>query len=464
MFTLLSQYTINLTIAGTSVNAFLDTGSTDLWVAPRRGAIGPFESTGVAVKLAFGDGNAFVNGTIGLGKVEIAGSEVPAQAFLNVTQNVGFTGEFGLVGLSFDDPSIAQIPAALTAAKMDGAVVGKSLLSSIFDQNPDKGRFFGLSLSRQHDKDDSADASLDIGELDVKYAAVQNTPILSLFPENGFEWSVLTDGIHVNGVSIPWFSNSKTTPPGKNLVLLDSGTTNILVPAEIRDAIYSVVPGAILAKNSSIPTIQMSASFAGERYRIHPLDVTDFTVALGPDGKNYTICVGAITNGGVITADSLDALFGDTFLRNVYTVFSFGNDTTPPHVQLLSQTDKNAPTDFAKVRAKRLHAGPPELAPADIIALFDGPSSSVSTSGKVSNDLANPASSPSEDSQVTKYAPIVIGLLGANLLVLLVLAFLGITGLVKGGRQAGPTRQYTPVKLREDVHGAEEGRYSDGPH
>ncbi|KAJ7609219.1 aspartic peptidase domain-containing protein [Mycena polygramma] len=451
-------------------------------VDPPGGITGTFKSTGVAANLGFGDGSTFVNGTIGLAEVEIAGVKVPAQAFVNVTQNVGFIGEFGLVGLSFD--GVAEIPGALTTAKLDGATVGKSFLTSVFDQNPDKGRFFGLSLSRLYDPKDSADASLDIAQLDEKYTTVQSTPVIPQFPADSNQWSVLTDGIQVNGAQIPWPSNTKTTPAGKNVVLLDSGTSNILLPAEIRDAVYSAVPGAVLAKNSSIPNsqfsedtdvwvvpcgtaIRMSTSFGGERIRIHPLDVTDLTTPVGPDGKQYTICVGAITNGGTITAGSLDGLFGDTFLRNSYTVFSFGNDTVPPHVQLLSVTPKGAANDFARVRAKELSAGPPELAPADIIALFDGPSAAAAA-GKVSSDVAAAdaasATPNSDDSQVSKYAPIVIGLLGANLVLLIVLAIFGVIGFVRGGRRAGPARQYAPVKLREDMLGAEEGRYSDGPH
>ncbi|KAJ7613901.1 aspartic peptidase domain-containing protein [Mycena polygramma] len=484
-----TRYTINVTVAGTVVNAFVDTGSTDLWLNPPGGVIGAFNSTGVAAKLDFGDGTYFVNGTIGLAKVAIAGQKVPAQAFLNVTENIGFTGEYGIVGLSFDVPGFARIPAALTAAKLDGAVVGKSFLSSVFDQNPDKGRFFALSLSRLFDPKDSADAGLDIAELDEKYTAVQAAPVLPQYPSDSIQWSILSDGIQVNGAPITWPSNTESTPEGKNVVLLNSGTSNILVPAEIRDAIYSNVPGAVLAKSSRIPNsqwssdrdvwvvpcstpIRMSTFFGGQRIRIHPLDVVDLTTAVGPDGQNYTICVGAITNGDVLSAGSLDANFGDTFLRNTYTVFNFGNETTKPHVQLLSVTPRGAANDFKRVRAKALRNGPPELAPADIIALFDAASTSGSSGadGKLSNNLAAAASTASNntDSQVSKYAPIVIGLLGANLVLLVVLVAFGVVWFIRGGRRVGSVtaRQYAPVKLREDMLRAdrEEGRYSDGPH
>ncbi|KAJ7098339.1 hypothetical protein C8R44DRAFT_358800 [Mycena epipterygia] len=134
---------INLTVADTTINDILDTGSTDMWVAPSDG-IGSFEDTGVPTTLHFGDRSTFVQGSIGLSEVEIAGFKIPVQAFLNVTQSSGFQfecsaeGICGLIGLGFDSPRSAVIPGALTGARKD-ATVGKSLLSSIFDQNPDKG-------------------------------------------------------------------------------------------------------------------------------------------------------------------------------------------------------------------------------------------------------------------------------------------------------------------------------------
>ncbi|KAJ7201270.1 aspartic peptidase domain-containing protein [Mycena pura] len=482
-----NAYDVNLTVGGTLVNALIDTGSTDLWVGS---GVGAFNNTGAAVELLFGDGSDFVNGTIGLADVEIAGHKIPAQGELyTLENNQNLTWALlALVGLGFD--SLGRIPGALTAAGVpDAPLVGKSLLSSIFDLNPGKGRFFALSLSRLYDSLDSADASLDIATLDAKYSAVQDAPTLPLFPDDSIQWTVLTQALQVNGLSIPLSSSINGTPSGNSVILLDSGTTNILAPTEIRDAVYSAVPGAVLAKKSSIPNtqfsedkdvwvvpcgtaIKMSTTFGGKSNRIHPLDLTDLTFVLGPDGKNHTICVGTITNGGPIlsSTNGFDMIFGDSFLRNVYTVFSFGNDTVGPHVQLLSQTGKGAVKDFARVRAKMLSNAPPELAPADTIALFDGPSTSSAVGEVPSANLAAAAdveigSSSSTDSQVAKYAPIVIGLLGANLFLLVVVALIGIVGYVRNGRQIGPNRQYAPVKVREeDMYEQKMGQYSDGPH
>lgn len=61
---------------------------------------------------------------------------------------------------------------------------------------------------------------------------------------------------------------------------------------------------------------------SGNSYPIHPLDLTVLTTHVGPDGVNRTICVNTITNGGETNEKSKDILFGDPFLRNLYTVYA----------------------------------------------------------------------------------------------------------------------------------------------
>jgi hypothetical protein len=65
------------------------------------------------------------------------------------------------------------------------------------------------------------------------------------------------------------------------------------------------------------------------------------------------------------------------------------------------------------------------------------------------------SSSPSTGSTVDKYGPIIVGLLAANLLILLFVAFFGIMNFVRRGRTKLPTRAlnplYQPVKLKEDA-------------
>jgi hypothetical protein len=59
---------------------------------------------------------------------------------------------------------------------------------------------------------------------------------------------------------------------------------------------------------------------SGQDFALHPLDVTDMQVLTSPDGThNFTVCTNAFTDLGTIAAGETDALFGDSFLRNVYT-------------------------------------------------------------------------------------------------------------------------------------------------
>ncbi|KAJ6501224.1 aspartic peptidase domain-containing protein [Mycena vitilis] len=461
------RYTVNVTIAGTTVKLMLDSASVDMYVQPNAGVSpGSINNTNAIASLIYGDGGDMVNGTVGFGLMEIAGFTIPQQAFIHVNENDEDDNQ-GLVGLGFDSPT-DPIPSALTNAGMNGSDVGKSVLSSIFDQNPTKSRFFSLSFSRQLDPADTADASLVISGYDDKYSAVQSAPILSQLPPNSGQWRVMADGISVGGSAIPWVPSTNTTGHG---VLLDTGTTNIVLAAEVRDAIYSTVPGAVLAKNSSIANTQWSGDsdvwivpcntavnvttmFGGQEFPIHPLDVTDVSYSVGPDNNNYTICVGSITNGGPILGGPGDAIFGASFLRNVYSVFSYGNDTTIPYVQLLADTvTDQAASDFVTVRTNLLQNTPPELAPQDIINLFDGPSSSASSSVAAESELDNLANdstgTSNTDSTITKYGPIVIGLLAANLAILLVVAVLSIMGFVRNGRSTGAT--YQRVKFNEDA-------------
>jgi len=120
-----------------------------------------------------------------------------------------------------------------------------------------------------------------------------------------------------------------------------------------------------------------SRRFAGQNFAIHPLDVTDMQVLTAPDGKhNFTVCVNAFTDIGTIAGGETDALFGDSFLRNVYTAFDFGTGGPTkgtPFVQMLSTTDATkSAADYIAVRAATMASMPPELAPADLIKVFAG--------------------------------------------------------------------------------------------
>ncbi|KAF7367156.1 Six-hairpin glycosidase [Mycena sanguinolenta] len=394
-----NRYITNITISGNVVPVLIDTGSTDLWVAPPQGLTN-FNDTGLSTTVRYGDGSTFVSGDIGVGAFSLDGQfTVPFQAYLNVASEAGEDpdldiGIFGLLGLGFETNGGSEINNAVQHAQGPEATWGQSVLSNIFAQNPDSSNFMGIALSRLGDQEGSADGSLTIAEYDPDYESVQNSPKLSQTPAGSGTWSIVLDSFKVGGNPITWPSTLSAAPAGKNIVLLDTGTTNILMPQAQVNAIYSTIPGAVLTQDPNIPLAHVSEShnvwvvpctaeinvattFAGQDFAIHPLDVTDMGIIQSPDGThNFTVCLNAFTDIGLIGQGETDALFGDSFLRNVYTAFDFGTGGPTkgtPFVQMLSTTDATkSAADFTAVRAAAMQNMPPELKPIDLIRVFNG--------------------------------------------------------------------------------------------
>ncbi|KAG6844199.1 hypothetical protein H0H87_008985 [Tephrocybe sp. NHM501043] len=189
-----------------------------------------------------------------------------------------------------------------------------------------------------------------------------------------------------------------------------------------------------------------------------------------------------------------DVVFGDTFLRNVYSVYDFGDfdadgSTTAPYMQFLSQISRSTViSETLDIRTAAIAANGPELPPKDLLALLNSDSSSPSTG----NDLASKGnkskttvggdvdfSDGSDDdasSQIARWGPVVVGLLGANLVVGLVLLGLGVINCLRRGGKADPTTKnasqvavYTPLQNKDkDEHvggyGGGNGYHYDTPY
>ncbi|KAJ7698717.1 aspartic peptidase domain-containing protein [Mycena rosella] len=402
------RYTANITISGRVVNVALDTGSTDLWVMPPEG-LPTFNDTLLNATLRYGDGSDFVTGDIGVGKFELGEYSIPFQAFLNVEEAARAeqpdfdSGIFGLWGLGFNTPGSSGVNDAVQGAFGPTANWGQSVLANIFAANPTGADYIGISLSRTGDQEGTADASLTIAEYDSDYQTVQNSPKILQNPPDSGAWTVTLDALSVGGKKINWPSTMTEAPEGKNIVHLDTGTTNILMPAAQLNAIYSSIPGAVLSPDSNIPQTKFSttddvwvvpcnatpavvATFGGQDFPIHPLDVTDMVILTSPNGRrNYTVCIGAFTDVGNIVDGASDALFGDSFMRNAYTVFDFGtggNTKGRAFVQMLSQTDATkSDSDLVSVRTQAMTDLPPEIAPIDLVKIFNGTEASGNGAG-----------------------------------------------------------------------------------
>jgi hypothetical protein len=67
----------------------------------------------------------------------------------------------------------------------------------------------------------------------------------------------------------------------------------------------------------------------GIKYPIHPLDLSLITNSQDDSGNNVTVCISALSPGAATPGD-LDAIFGDTIMRNVYTVYASPSPSNNP--------------------------------------------------------------------------------------------------------------------------------------
>ncbi|KAJ7110929.1 aspartic peptidase domain-containing protein [Mycena epipterygia] len=443
------RYVSNITVNGRNFRVVIDTGSSDLWLVPPQDF--KFNDTGMSIINSYGGG--MVSGTIGYASVEFGGYRVDNQAFNNATkvtlEGVIDAGLDGLLGLSFTGNA-----SDINTRYNQSASEGQPFLFNVFDQTPGQNNFIGISLSRTDDLEDSADASFAINEVDQAYAAVQQAPSLPLSSGAEFRgWRIFVDGLSIDGVDIPLPNSTADAPAGKIVALMDTGAGTSSLPTYLFEAIYSQIPGSRATDTGdylwTIPcntTSILSFQIGGQEFPIHPLDLSNVM-----DGN----CYSSFASGG--ENENRDALLGPTFMRNVYSVFNFGDSiskssTGDASMQLLSQTDpKAAAADVLNVRMARLSnpTGPPAGSAAFSAAIDD------------TSPVLN------SDSTVTKYATIIIGLLGANLLVVLILVVVGLA-LCVGRRGKGVsrvrTRKYEQVRDDEDTRPLDSYRgkhYSD---
>jgi hypothetical protein len=182
-------------------------------------------------------------------------------------------------------------------------------------------------------------------------------------------WQILTDKnvgiIGPDGNPITQKTIVPKAPSGRLVAVIDSGFTFPQVPRTVSDAIYGRVQGAVYDSVNeywTLPCDQMlnlTFTFSGKQYPIHPLDVVNNDFQL-TNANGNPICIGAFQP--ITSAFSLlgnyDMILGMGFLRNTYTLLDYGNfisassnDRGEPYAQLLPLTDpKTAYNDFVKVR------------------------------------------------------------------------------------------------------------------
>ncbi|TDL18812.1 acid protease [Rickenella mellea] len=344
-------YVGSLTAGGAVFQVQLDTGSSDLWLDTTSSKPSGTQDTGLTGALTYGDGTV-AQGPILITNVTFGNFSVP-QAFISAPgTNATTNGDTGLLGVG--PPSLSSIAATLQNSTFNGT----TLIQNIFAANPSEPNFITFQLSRSEATGVTSGGTFTIGEVNSTLSGISNAPKLNVVSKD--RWVVFMDGIIVDGKNVTGNSQLSVTGQGptQTLANLDTGTSLAQIPKLYADAIYSGVPGAQYDASSGLynvpcdAKIDLSFVFSGIAYPVHPID----TVQAGATTKGTVACFGGfqVSSGG---DPDEDFLLGDSFLRNVYSLYDFGSfiaGTTPPFLQLLSTTDAStADSEFSTLSAQR---------------------------------------------------------------------------------------------------------------
>ncbi|KAI0786809.1 aspartic peptidase domain-containing protein [Abortiporus biennis] len=429
----------------------LDSGSSDLWIDSANVTFESAENTHIFGKIGYGDGTVAA-GDIYVAPVKFGDFTIKKQAFINAPRsNATANNDKGLLGIG--PPNLSIISNGLVNSSYDGS----SLMQNIFNLYPNKSNFMTMQLSRS-DLGMVDGGVFTIGEIDPNYAAITSSPKLEVFTTHNF-WETIVDSVIINGNPYSGHGNNQTNSTHSNnlIVNLDSGTTlgKPLLPPYLVDLMYKNVPGAKLVSESlgfyELPCdtkLNVSFVFAGQEYPIHPIDLI---VVGSSDDDSTTICGNAYRYYSPDDGDR-DMLLGDSFLKNVYALFDFGNYSRSsdenPYIQLLSLTDKDkAWAEFDTLNANRIHQWE-TLKTSKVNANTNVPETPVVAGNAASGDLT---SSPSESSESDSFhssallrnSYIIIGLLAGAIIMLFIVAIL----LFRNQRKVdlGTTKRYKSV-------------------
>ncbi|KAH7334392.1 aspartic peptidase domain-containing protein [Rhizoctonia solani] len=249
-------------------------------------------------QISFGDGSA-VRANVFTDVVSIGGLAITNSGVGAVTQlsqsftNAGGDTSDGLMGMAF--PVLAeskQTPYFTNLAKL----------------SPTQGMVSFKFVGKN-----APGSELTVGGMDTAAFTGQMafSPVLTTQGQPPTFWTIRMGQATVGGNAVQTTSQFAT---------IDTGTSVVIAPQADAQAIYAAIPGSQLGQNGLFTypcnaNPDVALSFAGQNFNIKAADMS-----LGSDATGTT-CVGSI----VPSAQRNAWLVGDSFLKNVYTVFDQTN-------------------------------------------------------------------------------------------------------------------------------------------
>ncbi|KAI9648144.1 hypothetical protein NHQ30_002776 [Ciborinia camelliae] len=332
------EFATNITFGSQTFEVIVDTGSSDTWLVETgyscidldtgksttesTCAFGPTytkDSTfktisGEEFSIEYGDGE-YLTGVMGKESVTFAGIDVTTTVALVTSaawEGDGTTS--GLVGMAYP---------GITSA-YDGST--QEVYNPIFTTMYKDGLVDSLfSLAIERDLSGAAGYLALGGVPPVSFVQdFASTPILVTsitgYPDTYDFYTINIEAAYLNGKSL----SGASTPA----YIVDSGTTLNYLPTTMANAInkafspaatYSSTDGAYVVSCTATPPV-FSIKIGGTVFYTNPLDMI---LPAGTDDDGNEVCITGINDGGSDESEDLYIL-GDTFQKNVVTVFDVG--------------------------------------------------------------------------------------------------------------------------------------------
>ncbi|KAL4906474.1 hypothetical protein BDW74DRAFT_176796 [Aspergillus multicolor] len=302
--------TVNVGTPGQPVWMMLDTGGANTWVFGADCTSDPCQ-----MHNTFGDNSSSTVKTtsdtfeVGYGSGKVSGNLVTDR--LKIADiNVQMT--FGLATNATDDFRDYPIDGILGMGRSNDTSMGgrRAFMDLVAQEGDLKSNIVGFHMSRNSDGE--RDGTVTFGGVDkTKFKGdISYTKVA----ESSIHWSIPLDDASVNG---------KACGLTGKTAIIDTGTSYSLIPPSDAKTIHALIPGSkqLSDENYLVPcdsTAKVQFTFSGVSYTMSPKDY------IGASLESGNGCVSTIIAQAVFGDDVL--ILGDTFLKNVYSVFDYDND------------------------------------------------------------------------------------------------------------------------------------------
>jgi len=339
-----------------SLRVVFDSGSANLWITSSECNNGngactgknsynhalssTYVANGQPISITYGSGA--MTGFLDVDTINIGGINVPRQAFAEATSlSASFSGvQFdGILGLAYQQLATGNAVTVIDNMVQQG-LLAFNVFSVYLDSNPN----------------DEA-STLIVGGTDPSYyqGEIQYVPVI-LYENSLVYYTVQLDGITVNGQEVTGCGVSNPCN-----AIIDTGTSFIVGPTSEANNLIAAI-GTVNANCQGVANLPtLSINFNGVTFTLPP--------------SKYVLSINNQCQLGISSANSNLWIFGDTFIRNYYTIFDKGNQqvgfaqlaTNPPASHATPITLTNVATEISQ---DIVHAISSQIQPLILMIIF----------------------------------------------------------------------------------------------